>query len=471
MTEIPGRNDPCWCGSGKKYKKCHYLTDSQPKSIEEAPFWIQMRVADGDLQEEIRDFYRARWKRELFPWAQKDFYFQDPKAVPERIELDHLISYWALAPYAPGKGLDSEVSLAAAYLEAEGANLPDLKKRVLLALDERPFSFYQVRNVEPGVSMRLKDLLLGDEWTVMDRLGSNPAMVGRIIYARVVSLDNSAIMMGSSPYPFEPLLISDIQRLRTFLKPKGELKVNDLHEHKDTIVDVYLQLRNLHLNPPPPRMVNTDGDPLEMVALHWSLEGALESAVDALLSLTLDTKPEALTTAKTDKVGRLKWVELIWAKRGNKQNRHWTNTTLGRLVLEPGKVKAEVNSQKRATKLRKEFEKRLGKTAVFEKAVIESLESKLKAHKKSPPKPAPSKDTEEEAAIEDALVALQKKHWDGWINEAIPALGGLTPKQAVRTKEGLERVEALLFSYEDGNKRANRASMVPVDELRKRLKL
>jgi preprotein translocase subunit SecA len=20
----PGRNDPCWCGSGKKYKRCHY---------------------------------------------------------------------------------------------------------------------------------------------------------------------------------------------------------------------------------------------------------------------------------------------------------------------------------------------------------------------------------------------------------------------------------------------------------------
>ena len=22
-TNEPGRNDPCWCGSGKKYKKCH----------------------------------------------------------------------------------------------------------------------------------------------------------------------------------------------------------------------------------------------------------------------------------------------------------------------------------------------------------------------------------------------------------------------------------------------------------------
>jgi len=22
-----GRNDPCWCGSGKKYKKCHLAAD------------------------------------------------------------------------------------------------------------------------------------------------------------------------------------------------------------------------------------------------------------------------------------------------------------------------------------------------------------------------------------------------------------------------------------------------------------
>ena len=25
----PGRNDPCWCGSGKKYKKCHLATDEE----------------------------------------------------------------------------------------------------------------------------------------------------------------------------------------------------------------------------------------------------------------------------------------------------------------------------------------------------------------------------------------------------------------------------------------------------------
>lgn len=27
----PGRNDPCWCGSGKKYKKCHLVADQQAR--------------------------------------------------------------------------------------------------------------------------------------------------------------------------------------------------------------------------------------------------------------------------------------------------------------------------------------------------------------------------------------------------------------------------------------------------------
>ena len=27
-----GRNDPCWCGSGKKYKKCHMESDAQKRS-------------------------------------------------------------------------------------------------------------------------------------------------------------------------------------------------------------------------------------------------------------------------------------------------------------------------------------------------------------------------------------------------------------------------------------------------------
>jgi len=28
----PGRNEPCWCGSGLKYKKCHLASDERERS-------------------------------------------------------------------------------------------------------------------------------------------------------------------------------------------------------------------------------------------------------------------------------------------------------------------------------------------------------------------------------------------------------------------------------------------------------
>lgn len=29
VDEKPGRNESCWCGSGKKYKKCHLPEDEK----------------------------------------------------------------------------------------------------------------------------------------------------------------------------------------------------------------------------------------------------------------------------------------------------------------------------------------------------------------------------------------------------------------------------------------------------------
>ena len=35
--KTPGRNDPCWCGSGKKYKKCHMAADLAAERAGGAP--------------------------------------------------------------------------------------------------------------------------------------------------------------------------------------------------------------------------------------------------------------------------------------------------------------------------------------------------------------------------------------------------------------------------------------------------
>jgi len=31
-----GRNEPCWCSSGKKYKNCHLATDNRKRSAQRA---------------------------------------------------------------------------------------------------------------------------------------------------------------------------------------------------------------------------------------------------------------------------------------------------------------------------------------------------------------------------------------------------------------------------------------------------
>ena len=38
--ETIGRNDACWCGSGKKYKKCHCQFDEKLKELQQEGHFI-----------------------------------------------------------------------------------------------------------------------------------------------------------------------------------------------------------------------------------------------------------------------------------------------------------------------------------------------------------------------------------------------------------------------------------------------
>jgi len=50
--------------------------------------------------------------------------------------------------------------------------------------------------------------------------------------------------------------------------------------------------------------------------------------------------------------------------------------------------------------------------------------------------------------VRDKMAKVLKAHWDGWVDHKIPALGGITPRQAVKTNDGRESVEALLLDAE-----------------------
>ncbi len=51
--------------------------------------------------------------------------------------------------------------------------------------------------------------------------------------------------------------------------------------------------------------------------------------------------------------------------------------------------------------------------------------------------------------VQEHLKAMVQTHWEHWFDESIPALKNKTPREAVKTKEGKERLEALLLEYEN----------------------
>lgn len=82
MSAKPGRNDPCWCGSGKKYKKCHLASDEaaaleRSRAIAEtrkeiatasAPEGVKIRK----VEPEVEDVTSAVDERFTLAWAGAD---------------------------------------------------------------------------------------------------------------------------------------------------------------------------------------------------------------------------------------------------------------------------------------------------------------------------------------------------------------------------------------------------------------
>ena len=62
-----GRNDPCWCGSGKKYKHCH-----QPADEEQRVEQMRIRRAQDTLLPKIIE--RAQMLPEAIPGAFEQFW-------------------------------------------------------------------------------------------------------------------------------------------------------------------------------------------------------------------------------------------------------------------------------------------------------------------------------------------------------------------------------------------------------------
>ena len=101
--------------------------------------------------------------------------------------------------------------------------------------------------------------------------------------------------------------------------------------------------------------------------------------------------------------------------------------------------------------IKREIESRLGNQASFRNAVIQSSEKMLEEIANCPPgaKPEPQPNEElQSPEVQAMLEKMSEQHWREWLDTSIPALKDQTPREAVKTAIGRERLEALLWEFE-----------------------
>jgi len=170
--EKTGRNDSCSCGSGKKYKHCCLKV---ARASDVSP-WRQQRDASERLTQEMLNFARSRFAEDVLG-AWLDFNQDEtPPSLEEdvaegQIFLPYLLFEWDPAPRSRRPSGQPEMGLVArSYLLTRGSRLEELEGLILEQATTQPLSFYEVVRCDPGEGMVLRDVLIGGETEVVQRL-------------------------------------------------------------------------------------------------------------------------------------------------------------------------------------------------------------------------------------------------------------------------------------------------------------
>lgn len=134
---------------------------------------------------------------------------------------------------------------------------------------------------------------------------------------------------------------------------------------------------------------------------------------------------------------------------------------LANLTLNPTTLEVEAMSQQRLDNCCQRLEQLLGDrihlVGTKAKSVSQALrESKPRPEPREPVMPPP-----------EVVVELEEKMLRQWIDDSIPALGGLTPREAVKTPEGRQRVLELIDEVEQMQKKMRKAPGVFAPDYRK----
>lgn len=486
----PGRNDPCPCGSGRKYKKCCLASTSAAA----APSHLlvpRLRQAEARLVTALLEHAARHYGETAIDEAWFEFLLWDEERIESYedgigdteqalaaaailgSEMDVHFVPWFLYSWRPHpEDYEDEAEayayppmpVAEHYARRRGTRLDALERRLIEEACRAPFSFFSVLDAEPGHWLRLRDILRQTEVTVRESTASRSVHDGCILYARVITIDGVSILFGYAPLQIPPSHLQSIvawrdDALEDFESTGELLEGEDLPQVcEDEIRALYFDIRDYILYPPPPQIQNTDGEDIEITTLHYALGCTPQEAFEALAPLATGiAADELLAAAERDASGALRGIDLPWLRPGNAMNAALQNTTLAQLRIGGGTLTVDVNSRERAERMRAEIAARLGERAGYERAVIQSMES-LRTQGADPLREEEAHRLESLPEVQEQIRAMIDAHWLAWPDLALPALNGQTPREASRTPGGRELLEALFAQLEQLDERALRGS-------------
>ncbi|PIQ52817.1 MAG: zinc chelation protein SecC [Comamonadaceae bacterium CG12_big_fil_rev_8_21_14_0_65_59_15] len=320
-----------------------------------------------------------------------------------------------------------------------GPQLSPAQRDWMQQLGQRPLRVYDVTDVVQGQQMTLCDALDQDAapMVVRERSGTQNLQPGALLGCRVVRAGDHFEMSGCA-YLFAPLNAPQVlSRLREQNQALAQL-LNGPRQLGLVVMREWIQqwFKPAQL---PQLIDHYSGEPMAMITDHYLVND--ESA----LALTLATQPNIEGNRQEG------WSRLM----------DCTDGQVRALVhINPGKKANQLElfyrTQRYADEGRLWFDATVGASVTFVKRAVQSTQDAVaKAQKPSAratsrkgKAAATSAPTLDAVTMTQLMTEAIHRFYAKWADEPIPALDNKTPRQAITTAAGLERVKGLLRSYE-----------------------
>jgi hypothetical protein len=433
MTSV-GRNQPCPCGSGKKYKVCHLrIEEDSPAARARAIGAIERRYMPA-----LKAF-AATWRPECIEDVAELFWLH--RETPD-IPLQLMAPYGLYHRHQP-----NEPSAAEEFHQECSHKLMANERALLKAQIKAWLSIWEILEVERGVGLKVRDRLTGVERFCYEQKGSEALVRRDVVLGRVVDCDGVSCFFGMYGRRMNPEAADDVeQAVRRKLRKKGAVSPEALGAPKIArfLIEEWQEMFAALDSRPLPKLVNTDGEDLLLTIDRFTFDPARRRDL-----LERVAAVDGMEREYGDEPGQAERFAVFRA--GNAMHKSWENTVLGHLSIEEGTIKVETNSVARADWLRAKLETALGQLVRFR---IREHTDPMAFVGKGEPSPPREHSPEEQAILRE----FAARHYESWIDTELPALSGQTPRQATSTAAGRRAVDVLLREME------NHSAHQPEDE-------